>query len=76
MLQQTHIVENNNTAIEKLQSEINAMKAIKIEDTPEELTVLEQQAQQKMYEMLIKLKPNDTTGRIQKISQRRDYQKE
>ena len=58
-----NIVENNNTAIEKLQSEINAMKAIKIEDTPEELTVLEQQAQQKMYEMLIKLKPNDTTGR-------------
>lgn len=62
-----NIVENNNTAIEKLQSEINAMKAIKIEDTPEELTVLEQQAQQKMYEMLIKLKPNDTTGRNKRM---------
>ena len=43
------------------------MKAIKIEDTPEELTVLEQQAQQKMYEMLIKLKPNDTTGRNKRM---------
>lgn len=62
-----NIVEDNNTAIEKLQREINAMKAIKIEDTPEELTVLEQQAQQKMYEMLIKLKPNDTTGRNKRM---------
>lgn len=62
-----NIVEDNNTAIEKLQREIDAMKAIKIEDTPEELTVLEQQAQQKMYEMLIKLKPNDTTGRNKRM---------
>lgn len=62
-----NIVEDNNTAIEKLQREIDAMKAIKIEDTPEELTLLEQQAQQKMYEMLIKLKPNDTTGRNKRM---------
>lgn len=51
------LIDDTNNEIEKIKTDIDALQAIRIEDTPEEAEQLEKASQFKLYEYLTQLNP-------------------